>query len=107
MVSLDYLKEMMERDLAVMDDPTQPAEIRRVARNRFWHCEKRAGAMERSGRTEGDPGHFLIGYGEIDTVRHGGSKDKEMRFPKDAQMDARREYLDRKSEVQIAARETL
>lgn len=101
MASLEYLRECMEGARLRMDDPTRPAEERRAARAMFWHCEKRVGAMVRGGFTEDDPGHFMLGYSEL------GYSSPAKRQPAPTTEEQRRAYLDRKAEVQIAAREAL
>lgn len=64
MASLEFLQECMEQARLAMDDPKRPSNVRRAARSRFWHCEKRVGTLLRSGRTEDEPGHYMIGYSE-------------------------------------------
>jgi hypothetical protein len=102
MAHIDFLRDQMERDLAVMDDHSKPFDVRRAARSRFWHCEKRVGAMERAGLTEDEPGHYLVGYSEIGFGPT--QKGKRAALTPD---DQRRELNDRRTEVQIAAREKL
>lgn len=105
MASLDYLREEMQRAFEIMDDMSRPSEVRRAARSRFWHCEKRVGAMERGGRTEDEPGHYLLGYSETGFAPSSRAGHKEESSKTYAEQ--RREYLDQKTEVQIAARERL
>lgn len=102
MASLEYLREEMQRAREMMDDPNQPSTIRHASRNRFWHCYRRVGAMERGGLTHDEPGHFMLGYSE-----QGYSGKKRSQLPLPATPDNRREHIDRKTEVQIASRERL
>lgn len=127
MASLEYLRECMERDLEIMEDKTKPDDIRAAARARFWHCEKRAGTMERNGATEDSPGVFLIGYSEeqffrkprktelaaIDLKAKKAETDRKaygelvMQKWDDVEHADKRKMLDHKAEIQIAAREKL
>lgn len=64
MASLEFLRDAMAEALATSEDESKPFDVRRAARNRFWHCVKRVGAMERGGLSHDEPGHYLRGYGE-------------------------------------------
>lgn len=101
MASLEYLQECMADALRRMDDPARPAHERRAARSMFWHCEKRVGTMERGGFTEDDPGHFMMGYSEV------GKSSRAKTPPAPTPEDQRSAYLDRKTEVELAARQRL
>lgn len=99
MASLEYLREEMASALAIMDDKSKPSEVRRAARARFWHCEKRVGAMERGGFSEDDPGHYMLGYSEI-----GYSKAKPKTSPAS---EHRRDLIDKKTAAHFNAKERL
>lgn len=102
MASLEYLREMMAADLAIMDDTSKPSEVRRAARSRFWHCEKRAGAMERAGLSDDEPGHILTGYSEIGITDT--KKTKKLMTATPAQ--TRRDLIDKQTDAHFRAKET-
>lgn len=103
MASLEYLREEMASALAIMDDKSKPTEVRRAARARFWHCEKRVGTMERGGFTEDDPGHFMPGYSELGFA----SAAKNAAAPMPSADDLRRDLIDKKTDAHFRAKETL
>lgn len=102
MASLDYLREEMAAALAIMDDTSKPSHERNAARSRFWHCEKRAGAMERGGFTEDEPGHMLIGYSEIGIP---SVPKKTASVP--SASEHRRDLIDQKTQAHFKAKELL
>jgi hypothetical protein len=90
----------MASALAIMDDKSKPPEVRRAARARFWHCEKRVGTMERGGYTEDDPGHYMLGYSELGFT----SASKKASAPMPGAADHRRDLLDAKTASHFEAK---
>jgi len=107
MASLEFLRDQMEHDLAVMDDKSKPFEVRRAARARFWHCEKRVGAMERGGFTHDEPGHHLIGYSEIGLQPNAPKTSDYSPVAALTASEARRDLADRRTAAHFAAKELL
>lgn len=108
MASLEYLRDEMNRARQMADDKSLPAHVRHASDARFWHCVKRVGAMERGGFAEDDPGHFLVGFREEESARAAKrSLRTQPAAPLVSEGEHRRRLMDRRSEVQIAARERL
>lgn len=103
MASLDYLREEMASALAIMDDTSKPSHVRNAARSRFWHCEKRAGAMERGGFTNDEPGHMLLGYSEIGI----SSAPQRAAETLPTAADHHRDLIDARTEAHFKAKELL
>lgn len=103
MASLEYLREEMARAAEIMDDTSKPFDVRRAARSRFWHCEKRVGTMERGGLTDDEPGTFMLGYSEIG-IADRPSKLAAVEAPT---VDPRRDLIDRRTAAHFASKERL
>jgi hypothetical protein len=105
MASLEYLREEMNAARERADNKALPAHIRHASESMFWHCYRRVGTMERSGAVEDEPGHYMVQHSELAHVQR--SLKQADATPTIGSEQARREYLDRKAEVEIEARERL
>ena len=115
MASIEFLRDQIERDYHVIDNKATPGHLRASAYSRIYNAFLRIEFMERSGLEHDDAlfdsvtpsGYPLYWHSQVSELANANhSRKRTATTPGDSQT-ARREYMDRKAEVQIKARHSL